>query len=112
MKIVVNKVIPFKGFKAMNLFGVLFVREECKNRVDEITINHETIHSLQMKELLYVPFYLIYLLEYFVKIFWYWNLSKAYRNISFEKEAYRFEKDMGYTSERVPFAQWKLKKLK
>ena len=28
MKIIYNNTIPFKGFKAMNLFGVLFVRND------------------------------------------------------------------------------------
>ena len=30
MKIIYNNIIPFKGFKAMNLFGVLFVRKDAK----------------------------------------------------------------------------------
>jgi hypothetical protein len=41
MKIIYNKVIPFKGFKAINLFGFLFARKP----LSESDINHETIHT-------------------------------------------------------------------
>ena len=43
MKIIYNNVIPFKGFKAINLFGIVFVRKGCK--MNNIDINHEKIHS-------------------------------------------------------------------
>lgn len=43
MKIIYNNIIPFKGFKAINLFGILFVR---KNKsLSNKDINHEAIHS-------------------------------------------------------------------
>ena len=51
MKVIYNRIIPFKGFKAINLFGVLFVREGCTMR--EKDFNHESIHTAQMKEMLY-----------------------------------------------------------
>lgn len=47
MTIVYNKVIPFKGFKCVNLFGVLFVREGCV--MSDTDYNHEAIHTAQMK---------------------------------------------------------------
>jgi hypothetical protein len=43
MKIIRNNIIPFKGYKAMNLFGILFVRGDTK--LTDIDINHEAIHS-------------------------------------------------------------------
>ena len=45
MKIIYNKIIPFRGFIAINLFGILFAREE----LNAVTINHEKIHTAQMK---------------------------------------------------------------
>ena len=52
MKIVYNKWIPFKGFFAINLFGTYFIREENKHiKVSKKTLNHEAIHTEQMKEL-------------------------------------------------------------
>ena len=100
MKIIVNKIIPFKGFAAINLFGVLFVRKGV-NITDRL-IQHEKIHTLQMKELLYVFFYIAYVLEWLVKLLFYGK--KAYRNISFEREAYANEEALGYLNNRPLFA--------
>lgn len=35
MKVVYNKIIPFPGFLAINIFGICFVREECKDKISE-----------------------------------------------------------------------------
>lgn len=108
MKIISNKIIPFKGFKAINLFGFLFVRKEYN--LSEIDINHEAIHSAQMKELLYVPFYIIYGIEWLIKLCIYRNMDKAYMNISFEREAYFFQGDLDYLNRRKKYA-W-IKRIK
>lgn len=102
MKIIYNNFLPFKGFLAMNLFGFLFARKG--SYIDAVTINHEEIHTKQMKELLYVFFYLLYAIEWLVKVFIYLDVHKAYRNISFEREAYNNEKDMYYLINRKPFS--------
>lgn len=102
MKIIRNRFIPFKGFTAINLFGVLFARPEAN--ISETVINHEKIHTAQMKELGYVFFYILYLLE------WLYQLSKpgnAYRNISFEREAYTYQGYNYYLTVRKRFAQWR-----
>lgn len=99
MKIVRNNIIPFKGFKAINLFGVLFVRENVT--ISSITLNHEEIHTAQMKEMFYLFFYLWYLAEWIVRLF---GKGNAYRNISFEREAYCNESDMAYLSNRKLFS--------
>ena len=98
MKIIRNNIIPFSGFKAMNLFGVLFVRGNA--RINERTIRHETIHTAQMKELWYVFFYLWYVAEWLIRLFMKGN---AYRNISFEREAYDNENDLNYLKSRKRF---------
>ena len=66
MKIIHNRYIPFKGFDAVNLLGILFVRKGLS--VDEIILNHEKIHSAQMKELLLVGFYMAYVFEFFFRL--------------------------------------------
>jgi len=61
-----------------------------------------------MKELLYVPFYLLYGAEWLVKFIK--NGFKghtAYRNLSFEKEAYNNEHDLNYLKTRQHYAEWK-----
>ena len=98
MKIIYNNFIPFKGFAAINLFGVLFVREGVK--ITEKMINHEKIHTAQMKEMLYIFFYLWYVIEWVIRLF---KKGDAYRNISFEKEAYINEDYLNYLKERQPY---------
>lgn len=66
-------------------------------------INHESIHIKQQQELLIVPFYVIYILEWFVKLFFYGK--KAYYNISFEREAYANDDNYEYLKTRK-FWSW------
>lgn len=103
MKIIYNNIIPFPGFAAINLFGVIFARKECRPLSKE-AMNHEAIHTEQMKELLYVGFYLCYIAEWIVRLFMKGN---AYRNISFEKEAYAWQRSYGYVHVRQRFAMWR-----
>lgn len=102
MIIIKNSIIPFKGYKAINLFGILFVRKEYE--LSEVDLNHEAIHTKQMKELLFVFFYIIYFLEWIVRLF---INTNAYRSISFEKEAYSNENNLEYLKNRKHFAQWR-----
>ena len=65
-------------------------------------LNHEKIHLRQQIEFLVIPFYLWYLLEFVIRLFQYKKWDLAYRNISFEREAYTNEKDLFYLKKR-PF---------
>lgn len=101
MKIIYNKIIPFgKRFYAINLFGVLFAKGSC----DNVILNHEKIHTAQMRELLYVFFYLAYILEWIIRLLSTRNFFTAYKSISFEREAYSFERDMQYLSKRKHYS--------
>lgn len=113
MKIIRNKYIPFTGFKAINLFGVLFVKNNAK--IDDVTINHEAIHSRQFVELMvlfavatffirwwlpvFAPFafYVWYIVEWLIRLL---KKGNAYRNISFEREAYANQGDFSYLKGR------------
>ena len=99
MKIIYNNVIPFPGFTAINLFGIMFVREEYRYRIGERTINHESIHTAQMKEMFYIFFYIWYFLEWLIRLVVN-GPSKAYRMISFEQEAYDNDKNLEYLKGR------------
>lgn len=101
MKVVYNDWIPFRGYKCINLFGILFVRRGCY--MSERDFNHEAIHTAQMKEMLYVGFYLWYLVEWLIRLF---GKGDAYRNLSFEKESYDNEGDLTYLENRPMFAWW------
>lgn len=106
MKILYNNIIPLKGFQALNLFGVILARKQY-GELSETTINHEAIHTAQMKELLYIPFYIIYGIEYIINLIKYKDGHKAYKNISFEREAYGNERDLEYLKGRRIFNQWR-----
>lgn len=102
MKIVRNKYIPFSGYKAINLFGILFVKGDA--RIDDVTINHEKIHTAQIRELLYIFFYLWYVIEWLIRLIQFRNGYMAYCNISFEREAYQNEEDIHYLKGRKLFS--------
>lgn len=103
MKIIYNSLIPFKGFSAINLFGIVFARKEFRE-LSQRTLNHEAIHTAQMREMAYVFFYIWYLVEWLIKLFRYGR--KAYDNISFEREAYTYQFDYSYLKKRKRFAWW------
>ena len=109
-EIIYNKFIPFKGYVAINLFGIIFVRKEYKAGIEtdylykSILLNHELVHTAQYKELLYVFYLSLYLLNYIINIFIYFNLEKAYENICFEREARDKEHDSYYLERRQHFA--------
>lgn len=87
----------------MNLFGILIIREDNKNKVTYETFVHESIHTEQMKELLYVPFYILYLIFWIVRLLTP-PFGTAYQDISFEQEAYLHQKDPDYLKYRQRFA--------
>jgi hypothetical protein len=97
MKVIYNKILPFKGFSAMMLFGVIFARTSARP-LSLRTVNHEEIHDAQAKECGgYVIFYLRYL------CLW---VRYGYRNCPFEREAYDNEGNPGYLKSRNNF-EWK-----
>lgn len=110
MKIVRNRWIPFKGFSAINLFGVIFVRKDLpeeyltNTRWLETIVRHERIHTSQMVELLVILFYLLYIIEWLVRLAICRNAERAYRSISFEQEAYAHQDDPEYLQRRKPYA--------
>lgn len=78
------------------------------------TTNHETIHFQQQLEMLIIPFYILYVLEYLLKFLIYFNVKKAYYNISFEQEAFANDTNLEYLKTRKRFNWIKLifKKVK
>lgn len=104
MKIIYNDVIPFKGFIGVNLFGVLFVRNDKGGSLTDSVITHEEIHTLQMKELGYIWFYIYYLAEWLILLGVHRSFKKAYRKVSFEQEAYTYQYDRSYLKRRKSFS--------
>lgn len=98
-KIIYNNSIPFKGFAAITIFPFIF----CKERIR--TFRDENNHLKQQIELLIVFFYLWYGIEWLVRLIQYKDSHEAYRNISFEREAYNNEYDDEYLGVRKPY-EW------
>ncbi|RWY52325.1 hypothetical protein [Mucilaginibacter gilvus] len=90
-------VAPFLNVNAMALFPFILLREE-EMRGDVVLLNHERIHLRQQAELLVLPFYVLYLLNYLVNLARYSSHNKAYLMILFEQEAYQRELDVAYLS--------------
>lgn len=100
--IIYNKLIPFNGYKAINLFCLIFVKKGCT--FSDVDLNHEKIHTAQMKELLFIGFYIWYLVEWLCLLIKYKNTHEAYRNIRFEKEAYANQYNLEYLKNRSHFS--------
>jgi hypothetical protein len=92
-------VVPFMNINGMALFPFILVQSE-RLKHDKAVIDHERIHIRQQAELLILPFYLLYLLNYLVNLIVYRNHDKAYMNIVFEREAYANEVDPAYLQQR------------
>ena len=103
MRVFYSHILPFRGFRAINLFGIIFARKDLPKLTKEI-INHETIHTRQMLELLIVFFYIWYLTEWIIKMIVYKSSLKAYENISFEREAIANDENLDYLQHRRWFA--------
>lgn len=102
MKRIYNDFIPPRGYAALNFFGILFVRRGII--ITDRILNHEKIHSAQMKEMLYIFFYIWYIAEWGIKLLKYKRVHTAYRAISFEREAYANDFNREYLKTRKRFA--------
>ena len=96
-KVILIKRHPMgKSYLAICLFGLIFsVRP-----LNRYEYNHERIHAAQQKELLYLPFFLWYVIEWLVLLIRFRDGKKAYFNIRFEKEAYHHQDDLNYLKKR------------
>lgn len=88
---------------AITIFPFILLRNKSL-RADRQLLNHERIHLAQALELLIIPFYLVYLLEFSLRYFYYRDFKKAYLSISFEKEAYKYEGELNYLAARPCWA--------
>ena len=126
MKLIKNKIIPLQGFVAMTVWPFVFVRRECAGKLSRATMRHEEIHGEQQKEMLTLGlvaasamvvlgfewwssltlplFYIWYGFEWLAKWIYYRDAYTAYKNVSFEREAFANQRHVGYIDKRVPFA--------
>lgn len=102
MFLIVAKYLIPKGYRGMAVFPFVFLKYDL-DKNNPVFVNHEKIHLRQQLELLVLPFYVFYILEYIIRLIQYKNKNLAYRNISFEREAYTNESDLNYLKNRSFF---------
>lgn len=101
-RIIYNRYIPFKGFSAIACVWWIFVRIGAK--ITTTYIRHEYIHLRQQKEMLVIFFFLWYGIEWLIRLIQYRNATTAYKNISFEREAYANQDSIDYLDIRKSFS--------
>ncbi len=94
----------------VNLFGTFWARDT--SWIDKYVINHERIHTAQQRELLFIPFYILYIIEWLFRLLQYRNRKAAYMNISFEREAYANGHNLSYLPHRKPYSWTKYIRLR
>ncbi len=102
MILIINQ-IKYLKISGITLFPFIILRDKQLIH-DKRIINHERIHIRQQLELLVLPFYILYFIEFGVGLVKYKNRMEAYMNISFEKEAYENDSDLGYLTKRELWA--------
>lgn len=106
MILVVNKYLVPKGFTGLTAYPFVFIKNQ-SDKANAVFLNHERIHLRQQLELLILPFFICYTVEYLIRLIQYRNKKKAYRNISFEREAYVHETDLDYLKNRTHYGFFK-----
>jgi len=99
-----TKLFIMKGYTAVCLWPFIFIRPETDISERKDIINHEMIHARQQLEMLWLFFFLWYAIEYLIKLIRYRDHYKAYRSISFEKEAYLNDSKPGYLQIRKSYS--------
>jgi len=103
MILIISKFWVPKGFSGIAIFPFVFVRDKFWADKKSL-VNHEKIHLRQQIEMLIIFFFIWYGLEFLIRLMQYKNFKTAYRNISFEREAYANEQDINYLEKRRLFS--------
>lgn len=101
MFVIVTKYLIPKGYNGLTLFPFVMLKNN-GDRYNKVLINHEKIHIKQQIQLLIFPFLIWYVIEFFFRWIQFGDKNIAYRNISFEREAYANERNLNYVKE-MPF---------
>lgn len=102
-------VAPFllkKNIQGVAIFPFLFLRNRNLLQSQNF-IQHEKIHFKQQLELLWVFFFLWYIIEFSYHWIKLQSWEKAYKNVSFEREAYANEHQANYLQNRKTWSFWK-----
>jgi len=101
MIVIIPKLLG-KSFNAITIYPFIILKNKSL-KYDSILLNHELIHIKQQKELYWIFFFVWYFIEYVIKLIYFKNSYDAYKNISFEREAYSNELNPDYLTNRKKF---------
>ena len=99
MFLVVSKYLIPKGFGGITIFPFVILRTKF-HALNDVYVNHERIHIRQQLEMLILPFFIWYGIEFLFRLIQFKSKADAYKNVSFEREAYQNEKDLAYLKGR------------
>lgn len=96
--------VKFKdpSLEAVTVWPFIFVNKDLPIRSYWRVMTHELTHLKQQLSLLLIGFYLWYYIEFLIRRLQYPTWDEAYRNISFEREAYANQRISTYYKTR-PF---------
>ena len=103
MIIVCQRLLKNTKITGITLFPFILLRNKL-DKINPVLINHERIHLRQQLELGIIFFYFWYVVEYYYHLSYLKDRYKAYKAISFEREAYGLEHDLDYLPNRRPWA--------
>jgi hypothetical protein len=101
-----SRIVGKLGYGAITLAWFIFPAYG-KVSISDRLFNHECIHVRQQAEMFYLLQWLWYGVEYLIRLAYYRNHDKAYRNTSFEREAYANELNRDYLRTRKCWAWFK-----
>ena len=108
LKKIYSAKFPPKGFKALTVCPFVFVRSDQKKNFRKADDRHEATHALQQIECIWIFFFIIYGLEYIIKLpCCKFDTDRAYMSISFEQEAYEHQAEVGYNNVRKHYVFFK-----
>jgi hypothetical protein len=89
--------VPILWVEGMAFFPFILSKKKAPGKT---LLNHERIHLMQQLEMGVMLFYIWYFIEYTIRLVQFRDRAAAYFNISFEREAYRNEKNLKYLIDR------------
>lgn len=98
--VLISRFLVPKGYNGLTVFPFIFLKFKTLKH-NRVLINHEKIHLRQQLEMFIIPFFVFYTIEFLLRFIAYKNWHDAYKNISFEREAYVNECNLDYLKNRL-----------
>jgi hypothetical protein len=104
-----SKIVP-KGFLGITLWHIFirYDKQHIKTTKGALglarILTHEEIHVKQQREMLVLPFFILYALFFILNFLVRFNRMTAYKAIPFEKEAFKNDNNSDYLNTRKAYS--------